>query len=63
MKSKNNPSAKPNHNINLILQDIIQSRFYEKDYNNLTKKLLYEDISYDNAINNGIQKIYELNIL
>lgn len=37
-----------------MLKEIISSGFYENDYNNITKKLLYEKYGYDEAINNGI---------
>ena len=62
LQSKNNPSAQPEYNIPEMLKEIIASRFYEADYNNLTKKLLYEDVSYNNAINNGIAIIANMDI-
>ena len=62
MLSRNNPSAQPENNIPKMLEEIIDSRFYESDYNNLTRKLLYEDVSYDEAINNGIALIANLDI-
>ncbi|MBO4889056.1 MAG: nucleotidyl transferase AbiEii/AbiGii toxin family protein [Firmicutes bacterium] len=62
MKSKNNPSAQLEHNIHKMLQEIIDSRFYEADYNNITKKLLYEDVSYDEAIEKGIAVIADMDI-
>lgn len=52
--SKNNPSAQLKYNIPEMLEEIIQSRFYEPDYKNVTQKLLYEDMNYDYAIQNGI---------
>ena len=39
-----------------MLKGIISSRFYESDYNNITKKLLYEDASYEETISKGIAK-------
>ncbi len=48
--------------IHLIHQVIISSRFYEPDYNNITKKLLYEDVSYDEAIAGGIAKVADLDV-
>lgn len=54
MQSKNNPSAQLEYFIPDMLKEIIRSRFYEPDYKNVTQKLLYEDISYDYAIENGI---------
>ena len=57
MKSKNNPSAQLQYNITDMIKEIIQSKFYEHDYKNVTQKLLYEDISYNYAVENGIAKI------
>lgn len=62
MQSKNNPSAQPEYDIPEMLKEIISSRFYESDYNNITKKLLYEDISYDDAIRKGIAVVANLDI-
>ena len=62
MQSKNNPSAQPEYIIPDMLKDIIRSRFYEPDYKNVTQKLLYEDISYDYAIENGIAIIAESDV-
>ena len=63
MASKNNPSAQPEHNIPEMLKEIISSRFiYEPDYNNLTRKLLYEDVSYNEAVNNGVAVIADLDL-
>ena len=62
MQSKNNPSASLEYNINDMLKEIINKRFYEKDYNFVTKKLLYEDYSYDKAISNGIAKVIDTDV-
>lgn len=62
MTSKNNPSAQPEHNIPDMLKEIVISRFYESDYNNLTTKLLYENVSYDEAVNRGIAVIADLDL-
>lgn len=62
MRSKNNPSAQPEHDIPQMLKEIIRSRFYEPDYNNITKKLLYEDMSYEDAIKNGIAVVADMDI-
>ena len=62
MNSKNNPSANPKYNINSLLEDIINTSFYKSDYNNITSKLLYENYSYDDAIINGIKKVYNSGI-
>ena len=62
MRSKNNPSAQLEYFIPDMLKEIIRSRFYEPDYKNVTQKLLYEDISYDYAIENGIAIIAESDV-
>ena len=62
MQSKNNPSAQLEYFIPDMLKEIIRSRFYESDYKNITQKLLYEDISYDYAIENGIAIIAESDV-
>ena len=62
MQSKNNPSAQLEHDIPEMLKEIIISRFYESDYNNITKKLLYEDVSYDEAIKSGIAIVADMDI-
>ncbi|MBO4703110.1 MAG: nucleotidyl transferase AbiEii/AbiGii toxin family protein [Lachnospiraceae bacterium] len=62
MQSKNNPSAQLEYDIPKMLKEIIISRFYEPDYNSITKKLLYEDVSYDEAINNGIAVVADMDI-
>ena len=62
MQSKNNPSAQLEYIIPDMLKEIIRSRFYESDYKNVTQKLLYEDISYDYAIENGIAIVAESDV-
>ena len=59
MTSKNNPSAQLEYNINEMLKEIIDSAFFKNDYNNITSKLLYEEYSYEDAINNGIKKVFD----
>lgn len=49
MFSKNNPSAQLQYNIPEMLNEIIDSRFYESDYKNITQRLIYEDIDYCGA--------------
>ena len=62
MKSKNNPSAQLEYSIPDMLQEIIDIRFYESDYKNITQKLLYEDVSYNYAIENGIAVVAKSNV-
>lgn len=59
MKSKNNPSSKLEYNIPELLKEIIYCRFFESDYKDVTQKLLYEEMSYDYVIENGIAVIVE----
>ena len=51
-------SAVDGANVNELLEKIIKENTYKKDYNNITTKLLYEDISYEQAIS-VIQKIID----
>lgn len=44
------PSAKPNIDIKKILNDIINSDYYKKDYKNVTSLLIYDDTSYNDCI-------------
>lgn len=60
--SKNNPSAQLEYNINEMLKEIVDKRFYERDYNFVTNKLLYENYSYEDAINNGIAKVIKTDV-
>ena len=62
LKLKNNPSAQPQYNISGMLREIISSRFYEADYKNITMKLLYDEMSYDEAIEKGIGQVEKLNV-
>ena len=62
MKSKNNPSADEKYNITQMLNEIIDSKFFETDYKNLTLKLLYEEYSYEKTINDGIKIVAEYKI-
>ncbi len=60
--SKNNPSANFSYDINKLIDEIIKTGFYQKDFNELTKKLLYEDISYDHVLKGGIGKLIKMKI-
>ena len=62
MQSKNNPSAQLEYSIPQMLKEIIQSRFYEPDYRDITQKLLYENISYDYAVEHGIAIVAESDV-
>lgn len=59
---KNSFSAHLEHNISELLKEIVETRFYEADYSDITEKLLYEKLSYDYVIEHGISIISELDI-
>ena len=44
-KSKNNPSSNEIYNITNMLKEIISSRFYENDYNNITKNYYMKNMN------------------
>lgn len=62
MHSKSNPSASSEYNIPSLIRDIIKNKYYESDYKNITQKLLYEDMSYDYAVEHGLSKILTFDI-
>ena len=62
MLSPNNPSAQLEYIIPGMLKEIIESKFYESDYKNVTQKLLYEDIDYDYAVQNGIALVAQSDV-
>lgn len=49
-------SAKDGVDMNTLLQEIIDKAFYKADYENITAKMLFEDLSYSKAIK-SLQKI------
>lgn len=61
-KYQNHPSAKKEINITKMLEEIIKSEFYKQDYEVITSRLLYEEYSYNQAIDNGIAKLVALHI-
>lgn len=62
MLSPNNPSAQLEYIIPEMLKEFIESKFYESDYKNVTQKLLYEDIDYDYAVQNGIALVAQSDV-
>lgn len=62
MLSKNNPSAQLENNIAEILKKIIDKRIFESDYNNITNKLLYERMTYDEAIKEGVEIVLKMKV-
>lgn len=55
-------SAQNNVDMQIILGDIIKRNFYKNDYVNITYKLLYEEVPYEEAIK-ALKRIYEMGIL
>lgn len=62
MLSKNNPSAQIENDIPQILERIIEKRIFESDYNNITNKLLYENMTYDEAIKEGVEIVLKMKV-
>lgn len=51
-------SAKTEVDMNKLLQDIIDKKIYESDYENITSKMLFEDVGYNTAIS-VLQKVID----
>ena len=62
MQSRNCPSSQPQCDITEILTEIINTHYFESDYNNITKRLLFEEMTYSEAIDSGISQILHTNI-
>lgn len=54
-------SAKDGVNMNALLQEIIDKDIYKRDYEDITSKMLFEDVSYDTAIT-ALQKIIDFGL-
>lgn len=54
-------SAKDGIVMNALLQEIIDRAVYKQDYEDITKKLLFEDVDYETAIS-AVQKIIDSKI-
>ena len=55
------PSAQPDVDVQNLLQQIIKEDVYRADYNNLTSRILEEQISYETALR-AIKEIAESDI-
>lgn len=53
---KNCGSAKDGINMNALLQEIVDGAVYKQDYENITAKILFEEVSYETAVA-ALQKI------
>ena len=54
-------TAQDKYDIPKILQQVIDEKIYLKDYENVTEKVLFEDVSYEKAIT-AIEKIIDSKI-
>ena len=54
-------SAKDDVDMNVLLQEIIDKDIYKKDYEDITSKMLFEDVSYNTAITT-LQKIVDYSL-
>ena len=57
-KNKNYVTAKDDADINKILKEIIDSKYYKTDFNKVTSLLLTKSVSYDEAIS-SIYKVID----
>lgn len=55
-------SAKDEVDMNMLLREIIDKDIYKKDYEDITEKLLFEDVKYDVAID-ALKKVVDYNLL
>ena len=60
-KSKMCVSAQEGNSVNEILREIIEQDYYKKDFEEITKDLLFEDVDYKTVLEN-LQQIKELDI-
>lgn len=58
---KNCHSAKDAVDINALLQEIIDKDIYKQDYEDITSKILFEEVTYKDAIE-SVKKIIESNV-
>lgn len=54
-------SAKDGIDMNILLQEIIDKDIYKKDYEEITSKMLFEDVSYETATE-ALQKIVDFKL-
>ena len=54
-------SAKDEVDMNMLLREIIDKDIYKKDYEDITEKLLFEDVKYDVAID-ALKKVVDYNL-
>jgi len=43
-------SAQPGINVTEVIQMIIEKQIYKKDYNDITRDLLFENVTYQDAM-------------
>lgn len=57
-KQPNNPSANAEESLASLLQNVLDSDFYKKDYEQNTTQLLYEDVPYE-VVKDNLQNIVD----
>ena len=57
-----NPSCQQGSRPNIVLQEIVEQKVYEKDYNNVTSKFIYRAVDYDACIA-SLKEIIAINII
>ena len=55
------PSAQPDIDIRKLLNEIVESEAYKADYNSITSKILFENVSYEEAIK-AVKRIADANL-
>ena len=58
---KNCYSAKDGIDMNKLLQEIIDKEIYKKDYQDITEKILFDNVDYSVAID-GVRKVVEFGL-
>jgi len=56
------PSCQQGSRPNIVLQEIVEQKVYEKDYNNVTSKFIYRAVDYDACIA-SLKEIIAINII
>ena len=57
-----NPSCQQGSRPNIVLQEIVEQKVYEKDYNDVTSKFIYRAVDYDACIA-SLKEIIAINII
>ena len=57
-----NPSCQQGARPNIVLQEIVEQKVYERDYNDVTSKFIYQAVDYDACIA-SLKEIIAINII